>query len=310
MNRLAAAPIAILTGLVACNAATPEGQENALGLDLEGGSSFIVRASDDANAGLLLLLHGGGGSAEQLMRQLGDTLDDRWTYVFATRGRHWNDGRRGLNGEPLDTRDDVSYLSELSLSVAEQYDIHRERIFVAGLSNGAMMSIRLVCERRDVFAGAGVVAAPMQDRFECADPKPTPMIFIHGDKDSILPVDGGAVATMFSRDRGGVLSMTATMTYWANVNECDGEVLTTVSAIPDLSDDGMTSTVTSYENCAAPLTYVKVEGGGHSWPGSSERGFLQKRISGAKTRDFNGTAAITSFFETGAPAFPPAPDPD
>ena len=309
MKRAIRSVIAILTSCVAGNVASAEAQENARSVDAENRSPLIYRANDEANAGLLLLLHGGGGSAAQLKRQLENTLGDRWTYVFATRGRNWNDGRRSQDGEPFDSGDDVSFLADLVLSLAEQYNIDRERIFVAGISNGAMMSIRLVCERRDVFAGAGVVASPMQDDFECADPQATPMIFIHGDQDTLLPVDGGRVAKAFGRDRGAVLSMTATMAYWANVNQCarDGNVATKETAVPDRVDDGMRSTVTFYQKCAAPLAYVKVEGGGHSWPGSRERGRLRQRISGAKTRDFNGTAAITSFFETGVAAFPPAP---
>jgi poly(3-hydroxybutyrate) depolymerase len=43
-----------------------------------------------------------------------------------------------------------------------------------------------------------------------------------------------------------------------------------VTDLPDTEDDGTTVSVETASDCAAPVSRVVIEGGGHSWPGGAQ----------------------------------------
>lgn len=62
--------------------------------------------------------------------------------------RHWEDGRSPSPGQLVDeeTRDDVGYIAHLVDLARARDDIDPDRIYLAGWSNGGMMTQRIVCE--------------------------------------------------------------------------------------------------------------------------------------------------------------------
>ena len=58
--------------------------------------------------------------------------------------------------------DDVAFMRAIVADVGTQARIDLRRVYVTGLSNGALMSHRLACEAADVFAAAAPVAAPLR----------------------------------------------------------------------------------------------------------------------------------------------------
>ena len=58
--------------------------------------------------------------------------------------RGWNDCRNDAPGNP-DT-DDVAFLSQLIDKIKAEYNHDNDRVYVAGVSNGASMAIRLAQE--------------------------------------------------------------------------------------------------------------------------------------------------------------------
>ena len=64
-------------------------------------------------------------------------------------------------------------------------DLHR--VYIWGFSNGGMMAWRTVCQTRNVFAGAGVVAGALL--VPC--PMPVHVVELHGTADRTVPLFGG-----------------------------------------------------------------------------------------------------------------------
>lgn len=270
---------------------------------------YLIEKPADAGdpAPALFLLHGGYGSGAQLRDSLTAPLPKGWVIVFPdATGRQWNDGRTLADGTPVKTVDDVGFLSALAEDLARRRAIDGDRIYFAGISNGGMMSIRMACDRPDLVAGIGVVASAMPAGFDCKAGEPLATIFIHGTEDQLIPYDGGRVAEGVGRgrDRGEALSIPQSLAFFADNNDCDGAGER--KKAPDPVRDGTRASYELYRGCDAPLAYVEIEGGGHSWPGAERKRF-QKKLGGAVSEDFDATATMATFFATGEATFPPAP---
>lgn len=271
--------------------------------------SYIIEepAGREGPAPALFLLHGGLGSPEQLRNSLASPLPQGFVVIFPEgTGRHWNGGRTKSDGTPIKPVDDVGFLAALAEDLADRRVIDRDRIYFAGISNGGMMSIRMACDRPDLVAGIGVVASSMPAGFVCKAGRPLAAIFIHGTEDTLVRYEGGPVAEGVGRDvdRGGTISIPDSLAFFAANNDCDGAGERRKA--PDPARDGASASYELYRGCAAPLAYVRVEGGGHSWPGSKPRRY-QKKLGGLPSQDFDATATLATFFETGEVTFPPAP---
>ena len=66
------------------------------------------------------------------------------------------------------------------------------RVYAAGMSNGAMMSYRLACERADRFAAIGPVAGLMAEKLaaSCAPSQPVAVLSFVGTEDPLVPFQG------------------------------------------------------------------------------------------------------------------------
>jgi predicted esterase len=86
-----------------------------------------------------------------------------------------------------DTANDVGYLVDLVHYVATLTPVDRHRVYIWGFSNGGMMAWRAVCQTRNTFAGAGVMAGALL--VKC--PTQVHVVDVHGLKDTTVPYDGG-----------------------------------------------------------------------------------------------------------------------
>ncbi len=62
---------------------------------------------------------------------------------------NWNDGRMDEEANDRAHREninDVGFISALIDSMIKDYNINPKRVYVTGISNGAIMSYRLACE--------------------------------------------------------------------------------------------------------------------------------------------------------------------
>jgi polyhydroxybutyrate depolymerase len=210
-------------------------------------------------------------------------------------GKHWNDGRT-VNARATSDVDDVSFLVALAGELGGEYNVDPNRVYACGISNGAMMSFRLGADRPDVFAAvAGVVGAVTEDL--AADHPlraPIPCLFMNGTDDPLVPYEGGDI-TLFGFKRGAVTSTPASVEWWLRGNGAAGAT-PTVTTYPDESpDDGCLAVREEYAGPGgADVVLVRVEGGGHTWPGGWQ--YLSERIVGKTCRDIDGSAVIWAFF--------------
>jgi hypothetical protein len=83
------------------------------------------------------------------------------------------------------------------------------------------MTLRMLCEAAELFAGAGTLAnMPAGIGDGCRPKKPLPIVVLNGTADPLVPYGGGGVG--FAGRRGIVWSAEGTAAFLAEVNGCDG----------------------------------------------------------------------------------------
>lgn len=250
---------------------------------------------------LVLVLQGAGPGFDIMdITRIAPVADrEGFAVAFPTAaGDLWNDGALKLFG--ANASRDVAFLRRVVADIeAKGLRLDRKRIYAVGLSNGGMMSLRLACEAADLFAGVGAVAANMPKALaaDCRPSAPVSVVVVNGTRDPIVPYRGGAVRVgLFGF--GEVLSTEETMALWARLNGC-GPPAPPV-ALPKRDRDGDSRAVqVDYDCRGARLRLVRIEGGGHAWPGGMQ--FMPALLIGTVNRDIDAGAAAWSFFKD-APA--------
>jgi polyhydroxybutyrate depolymerase len=184
----------------------------------------------------------------------------------------------------------VGFFQLLIDSLAGFYAIDRQRIFVAGMSNGGHMAYRLACDLPDKIAGIAAVAALLPAELKPSQPVPT--LIIAGMDDPIVPYKGGAVQVGMMQ-RGVVRSAMETLRIWSEANRCGGEP--TTELLDDVDPrDRMSVQQTFYRDCVAAVMLYTVIGGGHTWPGGQQ--YLNEQMIGRTCRDIDANRVIWNFF--------------
>ena len=251
---------------------------------------------------LLLALHGGGGHAksiEVLSRNRVNVLAERAGMIVAYPegiGKHWNDGRLLDYEAHRRDIDDFGFLVSLIEYLFEEHNVDRDRVYLLGVSNGALMSFRLACERADLITAMAPVIGGLAERVaaKCQPSRPVPLLMINGDADPLVPWDETEVR--FGRKSlGRRLSVPGTRDFWARVNGCTGP--STIEHLPDREpDDGTSIRIETMNSCDAgkEVTLIAVEGGGHTWPGGSQ--YAPGAVIGRTSREMDTTEVIFKFF--------------
>jgi polyhydroxybutyrate depolymerase len=175
-------------------------------------------------------------------------------------------------------------------------------VFVTGLSMGAMMTSVLSCGLADRIAAAAPVAG-VAEVSDCRPARPVPVVAFHGTADEFLPYEGGfgsAAASLPAPDGSPRTlddlresaptrpSVPAVIEAWARRNDCTGSARETTIAA-DVTE-------LSYRCPAgAEVELYRVQGGGHSWPGS---GFSKQIASvvGPTTDSISADQVMWDFF--------------
>ena len=253
---------------------------------------------------LLFVLHGGGGTNRGMIRLTKggfNKLADRdGFFVVYPQGidKSWNDGRPDkISGAHRKGIDDVGFFRALIEHLIYEYPIDSDRIFVTGISNGGLMSFRLGCSLPDKIRAIAPVTAQIPAAIEplCRSESTVSLAVFNGTEDPLVPYNGGQI-TVFSKQRGEVLSTDETIRIWQNKNSCSSEVR--VTEFPDISADGTRVTKIETTQCAAAskVALYRIDGGGHTWPDG--RQYLPARRIGRTSRDINACDEIWDFFKS------------
>ncbi len=258
--------------------------------------TYYVHVPANPRGSAVFVLHGGGGNGV-VAERMSDfaAAGDRGGFVtvFPDADGNWNDGRETT----ADRWADVGFLLAVAKDVEARDHVDAGRLFVTGISNGAMMTLRLACDASADFAAFAVVAGNLPTALEptCRPSRPVPLLMIHGSADRFVPAAGGEVLHSALLGAGGtVVSTAATVDFWRRADACKGAQRTTV--LPDSAHDGTTVVRHVYEGCAprTEVVFYDVRGGGHTWPGSTAP--LRLRITGIVSRNLDATATIVRFF--------------
>ena len=203
---------------------------------------------------------------------------------------------------------DQVFLEGMLDDVEASLCVDTARVFVTGLSNGAMMTSTLACALSDRFAAAAPVAG-VTEVAGCSPDRPVPVVAFHGTDDGFLAYDGGfgpQVASLPSPDGQGTLgdvadqpdgpsettgpSVPEVVADWAGRNGCDG-------ATPEEEAVADDVTLLSFAcPVGAEAELYRVEGGGHSWPGSEFLANVED-IVGHTTMSISANEVMWEFFE-------------
>ena len=199
---------------------------------------------------------------------------------------------------------DVRYIDELLDQLEATVCVDTNRVYVAGLSNGAFMTSIVACDLSDRIAAVAPVAG-IQAPDDCRPQRPVPVIAFHGTADTFVPYTGGlgpSVAALPNADGTGTIgtgpassdpvstgpSVPERAATWAVRNGC----------APDPTETPVSDDVTLVQFACPPgdeVELYRIEDGGHSWPGSQFSAAIAS-IVGPTTMSIDATTLIWDFF--------------
>ena len=256
---------------------------------------------------LVIALHGGGGSGKNMVKLTRggfDALSDQKGFVVVYPDgieKNWNDGRSGEEEgyrAHKDKIDDVGFISALIDHLINKLNINPKRIYITGMSNGAIMSYRLACELTEKITAIAPVAGNMPQKLypSCSPSRPISVLAINNVNDPLMPFAGGNITGPFGwKKLGKVLSADESVRFWARHNNCSLSPVITYEPDKDRADDTRVRKE-DYNNGKAGTEAIlyAIEGGGHTWPGGYQ--YMNKRIIGKTSRDIDANEVIWDFF--------------
>jgi polyhydroxybutyrate depolymerase len=229
---------------------------------------------------LVFVLHGGGGTGLNVANTGAHPLSvfrsvaDREGFVVVyPGGLPASDGQegwvdcRGDNGVSSGA-DDIGFLAALIERVRGQYNLSTTRVFMAGGSNGAMMTQAFAIVRPDLIAavassGGSLALNPQAGSCATGPTTPKPILLAHGTADTQMPYEGGCVANLGGNcTRGRVISAEATRNRWLQANGLTGTTPTQQVVNLDANDGGPANRF-DYTG-AIPLRWWRLDGAGHT----------------------------------------------
>jgi polyhydroxybutyrate depolymerase len=246
---------------------------------------YVPAGLPEGKAPLVIALHAalGSGGVMELLTRL-DRVADRKKFLVAypdglpATARVWNAG----DCCDRSAEDDVGFLDRLIGRLVAARGVDPARVYVTGISNGAMMAFRLACQRADKIAAVAAVAGSMTYQ-PCRPARPVPLMIFHGTADTTVPEAGGSLPALGMR--GSFPSQQDVVRTWsridgvpppARVGYRKGDVTCRTSdpAMPD-----------------SVVVYCQVAGGGHTWPGGTP-----VPLAGPTSSDIDASAAMWDFF--------------
>lgn len=251
----------------------------------------------DNKKALVIALHGGGSNGKSMSRFSGldETADKHGFVVVYPDGsgrtdliRTWNSG--ACEGYAKSKQiDDVAFIKALISHMVNKYNVDPDRVYVTGMSNGAMMAYRLAAEIPEQIAAVAAISGTL-DIDAAKITRPLPVLHFHGTADQHVPFDGGHGEKSYAQNVH--TSVKATLDAWIRVNGAN--TTPKEEQLPDKKDDGTTVVRFTYGSASdyESVVLCKIIGGGHTWPGRSR---LEKML-GPATEDISANEIMWKFF--------------
>jgi polyhydroxybutyrate depolymerase len=242
---------------------------------------------------LVIVLHGGGGAPQGMSRitDFNKKADSGKFIVvypggtgrFESRFLTWNSGNCCGYAQD-DNADDTGFIRRLIETLQKEMKIDDSKVYVTGLSNGAMMSYRLACELSDKIAAIGPVAGAMNFQ-PCAPAHPVSVVILHGTADQHVLFNGGIPKRQVDRHERTDTSVKDAVAFWTKHNRCTQ---------PPIKENRGKIARESYEGCTngSGVTLFAIQDEGHTWPGGTK----WAPWADEPTKEISATDAIWEFF--------------
>jgi polyhydroxybutyrate depolymerase len=237
---------------------------------------------------LVVVLHGASVTAAQTERYYhwDDLADATGFGVAYPQGldNAWNAGSC-CGDAPSRGTDDLGFIGAVIADAASRVPTDPTRIYLTGVSNGAMMTVRYACERPGHLAAIGSVAGTFTS--PCDRPPPIPFIAIHGLQDELVSYERSSSTAESGSDLR--LPAVETIARFLAANGCPAPV--TVTA-------GPVHTETATCPAGRDVKVITIDGAGHQWPGATiDRARLERDgPSNQPSRAIDATTELWSFF--------------
>jgi polyhydroxybutyrate depolymerase len=157
--------------------------------------------------------------------------------------------------------DDMGFLVRALDIVGEKYAIDANRVYVLGVSNGAMMALQLGCQQSARFAAVVSVIGQLAPGFDCGPSSNVPMLHIYGGRDDTVRADGEPGADGFRYTSAG-----QTAKSWAEKLQCATEKSEYVSAVAG-AEVLQCSALQACNVAGQAVVGCEDPQGQHEWPG-------------------------------------------
>lgn len=260
--------------------------------------SFIAKGvrKNSKSQALVIVLHGGGGNAQNAQMMSGFTqkaLKEGFVVIYpngtgANQERNilltWNAGH--CCGPAMrENVNDIEFFDKLIDYSVQNLNIDKKRVFVTGMSNGAMMTHNIgIHLSHKVTAIATIVGTMFGD--EPLPKNKTAALIINGAIDNMIPINGGPPQGQKQAWDGTPMKpVNYQADFWAKANSC--------ASSPAIAENNYV--IRRDFNCpnSTDVVQIIVKDGGHAWFGG-ESG----RKNGPKpTNSINATDEIWNFFQ-------------
>ena len=237
-----------------------------------------------ARPGLVFVLHGVFGSGFGMETSTSfDAQADRLGWIAAYPdgvADGWDAFGSGPTWGQHPGADDVAFISATIDRLEATDAVDPNRVFVTGLSRGAMMSYRLGCELSSQVAAIAPVSGNMATADGSADvpcslSAPVSVLAIHGTADGMIPIAGGKTDILFS-------PLVDVIARWRTLDSCSGSQTAAV--------DGASITTSWACRGGSTVAMRVVTGGWHTWPVRSSS------PTPSNPDDFDASRLIADFF--------------
>jgi polyhydroxybutyrate depolymerase len=191
--------------------------------------------------------------------------------------------------DPHQDTGDLAFLLTLLKDIPATYAIDPDRVYVCGHSSGAIMTYRVIAERPDLIAAAGIVAGSVGGgSWVIPTPKsPMPLILFHGRQDTNIPYGEPVTGTVAEA-----------IAFWTRANDCPQQPSSTDRPVPTVERETFISRLASHPD----IVLYSLDNGNHMWPGGREMpGKTEQPV-----QDISATDLMWAFFKAHPRAAPPA----
>ena len=257
--------------------------------------------SSTSTCPVIFALHGGGGNYENTpaLYNLNAAADKHHFMVVYPNAINKSWSMKGIGSMVKENDpgiDDVKFISTLMDTLVRHHHADSTSFFCTGLSRGGIFSLFLASKLSGRFKAVASVCTSIP--LSIADDftfYPTSILLINGTEDPLIPFDGGhgEISRSKRNEENHFISTHELVQKIKTLNTCPE--LSMAHHMPNQEKgDKCKAIKTTYQCSGTRFTFIKVQNGGHTWPGGPQ--YLSRSIIGNVCQDFKAEEEILSFF--------------